>query len=47
MRIAVDDLGLDSLDVIHAGERVYPLGPRVRAVPLSAILAEVASRHAL
>ncbi len=41
MRIAVDDLRLERLDVIHAGERAYPLAPRIRAVPLTTLLAEL------
>lgn len=34
MRIAVQDLGLARLDVIHAGDATFPLGPGVRAVAL-------------
>ena len=41
MRIAVGDLRLDSLDVIHAGSEVFPLAERVRAVPLARISAEI------
>ena len=41
MRIAVADLRLDSLEVIHAGSEIYPLADRVRAVPLARIAAEV------
>ncbi len=32
MRTAVADLGVDSLDVIHAGEHTFPLAERIRAV---------------
>jgi hypothetical protein len=32
MRVALADLRLRRLDVIHAGERTYPLARRVRAV---------------
>ncbi len=35
MHIALDDLGLDRLDVIHAGDRTFPLSERVRAVALA------------
>lgn len=35
MRVALEDLRLDSLDVIHAGERMFPLSERVRAIPLA------------
>ena len=34
MKIAVDDLGLASLDVVHAGADTYPLSERIRAVAL-------------
>jgi predicted AAA+ superfamily ATPase len=34
MRIAIEDLHLDSLDVIHAGDGTYPLAEGVRAVSL-------------
>ena len=30
----LDDLGLQRLDVIHAGDRTFPLGTRIRAVAL-------------
>ena len=42
MRVAMQDLGLSSLDVIHAGEQTYPLAPKVRAVALSRLLDDVA-----
>ncbi len=32
MRVAIDDLRLDGLDVIHAGEHTFPLADGVRAV---------------
>jgi hypothetical protein len=32
MRVAIEDLQLDQLDVVHAGEHTFPLGERVRAV---------------
>jgi hypothetical protein len=38
MRAALADLGLDHLDVIHAGEESYPLAPRIRAVALRRLL---------
>ena len=34
MRIALKDLKLDRLDVVHAGRESFPLAERVRAVPL-------------
>ena len=33
MRSAVETLGLDRLDVVHAGTVQYLLAPRVRALP--------------
>ena len=41
MRIALVDLGLSRIDVIHAGEESYPLARNVRAVPLSTMLSEI------
>ena len=41
MHIALADLRLDSLDVIHAGPHTFQLGPRMRAVPLSRLLHDV------
>ena len=35
MQIAIEDLQLDRLVVIYPGERYYPLGEKVTAVPLS------------
>jgi hypothetical protein len=37
MRSALADLRLDRLDVIHAGERTFPIAERARAVPLQRI----------
>ena len=41
MRIALGDLGLSRIDVIHAGTESYRLAKQVRAVPFSKILAEI------
>lgn len=41
MRIAPADLRLQRLDVIHAGERTYPLARRVRAVALVLALQDI------
>ena len=41
MRIALDDLGLTRLDVIHAGEHAFPLGGKLRAVPLGEVHSEI------
>lgn len=42
MRIALADLRLERLDVVHAGERTFPLGERVRAVALARALQDIA-----
>lgn len=41
MRIALEDLRLTSLDVIHAGEHTFPLGAKLRAVAMSRLLKDV------
>jgi hypothetical protein len=41
MRVALEDLDLERLDVIHAGERTFPLGPRIRAVALARIFEDL------
>ena len=42
MRMALTDLKLASLDVVHAGKEAYPLGPKVRALPLAQVARELA-----
>ena len=42
MRVAIQDLGLESLDVIHAGHQTYPLAPKIRAVAISRLIADLA-----
>ena len=42
IRVALQDLRLERLDVIHAGDRTYPLAPRVRAVAFARVLKDVA-----
>ena len=42
MHTAIDDLGLESLDVIHAGRNTYPLKDRIRAVSVYRIREDVA-----
>jgi predicted AAA+ superfamily ATPase len=41
MRVAMEDLGLERLDVIHAGAETFPLAPRVRAVSFSRLLTDL------
>lgn len=42
MRIAIESLRLDCIDVIHGGDRTFPMGDRIRAVPLRRVLRDVA-----
>jgi len=37
MHAAIQELGLDRLDVIYAGNDVFPLGERIRAVGIGAL----------
>jgi predicted AAA+ superfamily ATPase len=41
MHIALADLALDRLDVIHAGQATFPMGERIRAVALSRLWTDV------
>lgn len=41
MRIALADLRLDRLDVVHAGEHTFPLDERIRAVALRRVLTDL------
>lgn len=41
MRIALEDLKLHRLDVIHAGDATFPLTNRIRAVSVSRILKDI------
>ena len=41
MRSAVETLDLQRLDVVHAGQRLYKLAPRVRALPAAQLSAEL------
>jgi predicted AAA+ superfamily ATPase len=45
MRIAINDLGLETIDVIHAGATTYPLSDRIRAVAVSRVTTDLASRR--
>jgi hypothetical protein len=37
MHTALEDLALDRLDVIHAGDATFPLAERIRAVALARV----------
>ena len=41
MRTALADLGLESLDVVHAGDATFALGERVRAVAAGRLLLDI------
>lgn len=38
---AIDALGLERVDIVHAGTETYPLAPKVRAVALSRVLEDL------
>lgn len=42
MRIALADLALERLDIVHPGAESYPLTPRVRAVALERLARDLA-----
>lgn len=46
MRSALEDLKLDELTVVHAGERAFSLAPQVRALPLRHLGSESGFRKA-
>jgi hypothetical protein len=41
MRIALQDLELERIDVLHAGKDTFPLADRIRAVSAHRIWADV------
>ena len=41
MHVAIHDLGLESLDVIHVGRETYPLAPKIRAVAVSQVITDL------
>ena len=41
MKIALEDLGLDRLDVVHAGKETFPLAKRIRALSAQNLLEEI------
>jgi predicted AAA+ superfamily ATPase len=41
MHIALRDLGLESIDVVHTGEDTYPLAPRIRALAISRVATQL------
>ncbi len=41
MTIALADLGLSRLEVIHAGDETFPLARRIRAVAMSRLMQDV------
>ena len=46
MRIALRDLKLQRLDVLHAGESTFPLAHGIRAVAVSRVLEDLPARRA-
>jgi predicted AAA+ superfamily ATPase len=45
MRIAFEDLRLDTLDIVHAGDDTYPLSDRIRALAISRATTDLAPRR--
>lgn len=43
MRVALEDLGLKRIDVVHPGERTFPLAPGIRALALRRLDEDLAS----
>ena len=41
MRIAAEDLRLERLDVVHAGENTFPLAEGIRAVSISRLIEDL------
>ena len=41
MRSALADLGLESIDLVHAGDRTFPLAERIRAVAFSRMFEDI------
>ena len=41
MHVAIHDLGVESLDVVHLGRETYPLGPNIRGVAISRLTADL------
>jgi hypothetical protein len=41
MRVAIQDLNLDFLDVIHIGRETYPLAPKIRALAVSKLTTDL------
>jgi hypothetical protein len=37
MHMAIEDLGLEHLEVVHPGDRTYALDDKVTAIPLKAL----------
>jgi len=41
MHVALVDLKLERLDVLHAGENTFPLAPKIRAVAARRMLQDI------
>ena len=42
MHVAIHDLSLESLDVVHVGRETYPLAPNIRALAISRLTTDLA-----
>ena len=45
MHVAIRDLRLESIDVVHAGGDTYPLSPKIRALAISKVGTELDQRR--
>jgi uncharacterized protein len=45
MHIAIQDLDLESIDVVHVGRDTYPLSPKIRALSISRLTTELSRGH--
>lgn len=41
MRAAMENLGLETRDVVHTGDSTFPLAPGIRAVAIHRLLEDV------
>jgi predicted AAA+ superfamily ATPase len=46
MHIAMEDLALESIDVVHVGLDTYPLAPRIRALAISRVTTDLRTSRA-
>ena len=45
MHVALRDLGLESIDVVHVGGDSYPLSRKIRALAIAKVATELGQRR--